>query len=208
MKRIAIITNFFTVAKLHEKTIAALFGKEIAVNTYSYDNDTINHLIEADVFLISLYSIYVEIKKYIPVNARVIIIGTTITKKQYEKIIEIPSTSPIMLVNYSLEMAMETLALFRQIGLTQYDFIPVYPGKKNIPKIDIAVTPGEPDEVPNCAKEIIDIGHRTLDIATISDLAIKIDCEYLLRSEKFLQYFKNLKKASSSISVLLVGQLS
>ena len=108
-----------------------------------------------------------------------------------------------MLVNYSPEMTMETLALFRQIGLTQYDFIPVYPGKKNIPKIDIALTPGESEKIPKFVKQIIDIGHRTLDIATISDVAIKIDREDLLRSDRFLNYFKNLKKASSSISVLL-----
>lgn len=203
MKKIAIITNFFTVAKLHEKVLKNLFLDKITVDTYSYDNDRINHVIKADVLLISLYSIYVEIKKYIPANTKVIILGTTITQEQYEKIIKIPPTSQVMLVNYSPEMTMETLALFRQIGLTQYDFIPVYPGKKNIPKVDIAVTPGESDKVPIFVKQIIDIGHRTLDIATISDVAIKIDREDLLRSDRFLNYFKGLKKASSSISVLL-----
>lgn len=203
MKKIAVVTNFSTVAKLHKKVLKDLFLDLITVDTYSFDNDPITHIIEADVLLISLYSIYVEIKKYIPANAKVIILATTITQEQYEKIIKIPSTSQILLVNYSPEMAMETLSLFRQIGLTQYDFIPVYPGKKNIPKLDIALTPGEADKVPSFVKQIIDIGHRTLDISTLSDVAIKIDREDLLRSDRFLKYFKNLKKASSSISTLL-----
>ena len=204
MKKVTIITNFLTVAKLHKKVLKNLFLDEITVDTYSYDNDRINHVIETDVLLISLYSIYVEIKKYIPENAKVIILGTTITQEQYKEIIKIPPTSQVMLVNYSPEMTMETLALFRQIGLTQYDFIPVYPGKKNIPKIDITLTPGETSKVPKFVKQIIDIGHRTLDIATISDVAIKIDREDLLKaSNGYLIYFKNLKKASSSISVLL-----
>ncbi|WML37169.1 sigma 54-interacting transcriptional regulator [Clostridium sp. OS1-26] len=203
MKKIAVITNFSTVAELHKKVLKNLFLDVITVDTYSFDNDPINHIIDADVLLISLYSIYVEIKKYIPANAKVIILTTTITQEQYEKIIKIPPTSQILLVNYSPEMTMETLSLFRQIGLTQYDFIPVYPGKKNIPKLDIALTPGEADKVPSFVKQIIDIGHRTLDISTLSDVAIKIDREDLLRSDKFLKYFKNLKKASSSISTLL-----
>lgn len=203
MKKIAVVTNFSTVAKLHKKVLKDLFLDMITVDTYSFDNDPITHIIEADVLLISLYSIYVEIKKYIPANAKVIILATTITQEQYEKIIKIPPTSQILLVNYSPEMAMETLSLFRQIGLTQYDFIPVYPGKKNIPKLDIALTPGEADKVPSFVKQIIDIGHRTLDISTLSDVAIKIDREDLLRSDRFLNHFKKLKKASSSISTLL-----
>lgn len=203
MKKIAVITNFSTVAELHKKVLKDLFLDVINVDTYSFDNDPITNIIEADVLLISLYSIYVEIKKYIPANAKVIILATTITQEQYEKIIKIPPTSQIMLVNYSPEMTMETLSLFRQIGLTQYDFIPVYPGKKNIPKLDIALTPGEADKVPSFVKQIIDIGHRTLDISTLSDVAIKIDREDLLRSDRFLNHFKKLKKASSSISTLL-----
>ena len=203
MKKIAVITNFSTVAELHKKVLKDLFLDVINVDTYSFDNDPITHIIEADVLLISLYSIYVEIKKYIPANAKVIILATTITQEQYEKIIKIPPTSQILLVNYSPEMTMETLSLFRQIGLTQYDFIPVYPGKKNIPQLDIALTPGERDKVPSFVKQIIDIGHRTLDISTLSDVAIKIDREDLLRSDRFLNHFKKLKKASSSISTLL-----
>lgn len=203
MKKIAVITNFSTVAELHKKVLKDLFLDVINVDTYSFDNDPITNIIEADVLLISLYSIYVEIKKYIPANAKVIILATTITQEQYEKIIKIPPTSQILLVNYSPEMTMETLSLFRQIGLTQYDFIPVYPGKKNIPQLDIALTPGERDKVPSFVKQIIDIGHRTLDISTLSDVAIKIDREDLLRSDRFLNHFKKLKKASSSISTLL-----
>lgn len=203
MKKIAIVTNFLSVAKLHEKTLKSLFLDHVAIDAYSYDHDRINHVIEADVFLISLYSIYVEIKKYIPENAKVIILSTTITEDQYEKIIKIPPTSQVLLVNYSPEMTMETLALFRQIGLTEYDFIPVYPGKKNIPKTDIAVTPGEPEKVPGFVREVIDIGHRVLDSTTISDVAVKTGCEHLLGSERFLNHFKSLKAPSCGISMLL-----
>lgn len=203
MKRIAVVTNFLSVAKLHKKTLESLFLDDIIVDTYSYDNDRINHVIEADVFLISLYSIYVEIKKYIPKDSNVIILSTTITEEQYQKIIKIPPTSQVLLVNYSPEMALETLALFRQIGLIEYDFIPVYPGKNKIPKVGIALTPGEKDKVPKFVKEVIDIGHRTLDITTLSDIAIKIGCEHLLREERFTKHFKNLKTPYCGVSVLL-----
>ncbi len=203
MKKIAIITNLFGVSKLHEKVLKDLFQEKIKIQTYSYDIDIIKDVINADVFVISLYSIYLNIKKYIPMNAKVVILSTTITVEQYDRIKKIPSGSQVLLVNYSAEMALEVMALLRKLGLTQYDFIPVYPGKKNVPKLDIAVTPGESDKVPDFVKNVIDIGHRILDVDTINDIAIKIGCENLLSTERFTEYFKSLKRGSSSVLTLL-----
>jgi len=203
MKKIAVVTNYKDVAEYHKSVLEMLFRDEILVTTYSFDLDIISQKIDADVVLISLYSIYVEIKRFIREDAKIIILGTTITEEQFQMVNQISKTSQVMLVNYSPEMTLETLALFRQIGLTEYDFIPFYPGKKNIPEADIAVTPGEPDKVPPHVKTVVDIGHRTLDMQTITDLAVKIGREDLLHNHQFEKHFKSLKNASSTVSVLL-----
>ncbi len=108
-----------------------------------------------------------------------------------------------MLANYSPEMTLETLALFRQIGLTDYDFVPYYPGKPVQVDVDIAVTPGEADIVPQHVKSVIDIGHRTLDMQTIAELAVDVGREDLLNTDGFVHHFKLLKNASNSMSVLM-----
>jgi len=145
----------------------------------------------------------VEIKKHIREDAKVIILGTTITNEQYKKITEISTTSQVMLANYSPEMTLETLALFRQIGLTDYDFVPYYPGKPVQVDVDIAVTPGEAEIVPQHVKSVIDIGHRTLDMQTIAELAVDVGREDLLNTDRFVHHFKLLKNASNSMSVLM-----
>lgn len=203
MKKVIVITNFQKVAQFHKQVLEELFQDEIEVQTYSYDVRYIDFDIEADIYLISLYSIYVEVKKYINPKAKVIIIGTTIDENQYKNILDIPEDSKIMVVNYSPEMTMETIALFRQIGLNQYDFVPYYLGKINNIKADVILTTGEAHVAPKWVENILDIGDRTLDISTIIDTAISIGQEDLLKTDKFISHFKNLKKPSIGLSRFL-----
>lgn len=208
MKKVAIITIFASVAEYHKKVLNELFDDAIEIEIFSHDDGSLRRnmcrLIEADVVLTTLYSIYVDVKKHINKDARVILIGTTITQKQYDCILsEIPAESPVMLVNYSLEMTMESMALLRQVGLTEYDFVPVYPGLKDVPRLDTALTLGEREHVPKSVKNITDVGHRTIDIQTISELAVAIGREELIRSEMFAAHFKNLKLPTCGTAVLM-----
>ncbi|MGX4601248.1 sigma-54 interaction domain-containing protein [Faecalimicrobium sp. JNUCC 81] len=203
MKKVVVITNFDKVANFHKDVLEYLFEGKIEVETYSYDKGYIDFEIEADLYLISIYSIYVEVKKYINPRGKVIIIGTTINEKQYEKIKKIPKNSKIMVVNYSPEMTMETIALFRQVGLDEYDFVPYYLGKVNTVQTDFVLTTGEAHVAPHWVEDIIDIDDRTLDMSTIIDTAISIEQEDILKSKKIINHFKKLKKPSIGISKLI-----
>lgn len=201
-KKIVVITNFISVAQKHAEVLESLFDC-VEVKVMAFDRDTINEEIDADVVLISIYPIYLAIKDFIRDNSKVIILGTTISKMQYERIKKIPSGEKVLLVNYSPEMAIETLALFRQIGLTEHNFITYYPGKENVPRLEIAITPGEADKVPKWVKNVVDIGHRVLDIRTLTDVAIELNMESLLETSRFKTHFKSLKSPSTSVETLL-----
>ena len=70
-----------------------------------------------------------------------------------------------------------TLAIISQLeecGITQYDFVPFYPGCKDTESdIQFAITAGEPQLVPSRIPNVLDIGNRIIDISTILQL-----CEY------------------------------
>ncbi len=83
--KVTIVTNFKSVAEAHKEVLGSLFQDCLEIETLSFDLDELNQEIDADVLLISLYSIYVEIKKHIREDAKVIILGTTITNEQYKK---------------------------------------------------------------------------------------------------------------------------
>ncbi|SFI00934.1 Transcriptional regulator containing PAS, AAA-type ATPase, and DNA-binding Fis domains [Tindallia magadiensis] len=202
MKKVTIITNFRGVAEHHKMILQQLFPL-VEISALGFDKDVIRKKIDADVLLISLYSIYVEIKEKIPLKAKVIVLSTTLTKEQRNKINSIREGSEVLLVNYSPEMTLESMALLRQIGLTNYNFFPVYPGKKDIPPLPIAVTLGEREAVPDFVEKIIDTGHRTLDETTIMDVAVSLEMEHLLQSPPFITHFNSLCKVSTIASALL-----
>jgi PAS domain S-box-containing protein len=188
---------------MHSVLLKKLFGDRIEVSTYSYDVDSINSVIDADLFVFSLYSIYVTVKKYIPAKSQVVIINTTINVQQYNRIMEIPDGQKVMVVNYSSEMTMETIALFNQLGINHSEFYPFYPEMTNIPELGIAITPGEAQYVPRFVKKVIDIDNRIMDTATIIDITGKLNMDHLLQEEHFIDYFNTLKTYRSGLQALL-----
>lgn len=203
IKKVVVITFWSSVAKRHCQQLKELFGEKIEVKSYSFDVDNIDSIIDADLVAISFHSIYVTVKKYIPNKSQVVIINPTITVDQYNQIINIPAGEKVMVVNYSSEMTMETIALFDQLGINHIEFSPVYPGIKNVPNLKIAVTPGEPQHVPSFVEKIIDIGHRVIDASTIVDIAIKLNMHYLLQEDRLIDHFEGLKTHSSGLEALL-----
>jgi len=202
-KKAAIITFWSHVAHQHSQLLEKLFGNRLEVTTYSYDIENINSTIDADIFVISLYSIYIAIKKYIPDNSRVVIVNPTITVEQYDRIKGIPAGGRVMVVNYSSEMTMETIALLDMLGINHVELVPVYPGIKNIPRLDTAITPGEAKYVPHFVRNVIDIGNRVMDTGTVVEIAHKLDMDHILQEKQFIDYFNSLKTHSSGLEALL-----
>ncbi len=90
-KKVALITAFSSVAEVHRRTLEALFRGTIELRCYSYDVVNINSPIEADLFVISIYQIYLNLKQFIPKDAKAIIISNTITEEQYQRIAQLPA---------------------------------------------------------------------------------------------------------------------
>lgn len=203
MKKAAIITFWSHVAQQHCRQLEALFGDKLEITAYSYDVDNINSTIDADIIIISLYSIYIATKKYIPDTSQIVIINPTITVEQYDRIMEIPAGKKVMVVNYSSEMTMETIALFNMLGISHLEFVPVYPGVKNIPVLDTAITPGEAKCVPDFVENVIDIGNRVMDAGTIVEIVLKLKLDHLLHEKRFVNGLNSLKTHRSGLDALL-----
>lgn len=201
-KKIALITAFSSVAEVHRRTLERLFQDEIELHCYSYDDRNITSPIEADVYVISIYQIYLNVRQFIPADAKTIIVNNTITEEQYRKVAELPAGTSVLLVNYSVEMTMDTISLFHQLGLNHLEFVPCYPGIVNVPKLAVAVTPGERKHVPAFVKRVIDIGDRVMDARTIIDIATGLGLERLLKEERFVEYFKSIRMSPDSVTSL------
>jgi transcriptional regulator with PAS, ATPase and Fis domain len=197
-----LITSFAGVAKVHAADLKALFGDEIELVCHSYDRGTIDSPLESDLFVISTYPIYLALKPWLPRNAKTVIISHTITNSQYERIRELPPGTAALLVNYSVEMTMDCIWLLRQLGLDHIDYLPFYPGVVNMPKVELAITPGEAAHVPPGIPRVIDIGHRVIDEKTIVDIAHFLGLSHLLGEGRFISHFRSIKKVPGSVATL------
>ena len=97
-----------------------------------------------------------------------IIAERTMLNDNIEKILALPRSEKILLVNESEESTLESINLMKKIGFDFLQFVPYYPGC-HIPdqKIRIAITPGEIDLVPPGIDAVYDLGPRKLDFAAI-----------------------------------------
>lgn len=91
-----------------------------------------------------------------------------------DKIIQIPPHERVYLVNDDKYSTLAIISQLEECGITQYDFVPFYPGCKDTESdIQFAITAGEPQLVPSRIPNVLDIGNRIIDISTILQL-----CEY------------------------------
>jgi len=201
-KKVALITAFASVAEVHRRTLEALFRGAIELQCYSYDVVNINSPIDADVFVISIYQIYLNLKQFIPIDAKAIIISNTLTEEQYQRVAALPPGLSVLVVNYSVEMTMDTISLFHQLGLNHLEFVPFYPGITHVPPVETGVTPGELRHMPAFVKRVIDIGDRVIDAKTVIDLATALGLERLLKEERFVEYFQGIRTSPDSVTSL------
>ncbi len=201
-KKVALISAFSSVARLHKRTLETLFQDTIDLQCHSYDVGNLSGPLDADLFVVTIHPIYLTLKPYLPVDAKAIIISNTLTNEQDQRVAELPSGLSLLVVNYSVEMTMDSISLFRRLGLNHLDYVPCYPGTTHVPRLEVALTPGEPQHVPAFVKRVIDIGDRVIDAKTIIDMASALGLERLLKEDRFLEYFQSVRTTPDSVTSL------
>jgi transcriptional regulator with PAS, ATPase and Fis domain len=191
LKRLGIVTSNIDVGNEYKRQLQKIFGEAVDIVTYSF-LATKEIIEDIDVLLISTYSQFEVLKKYIPEDVEVVISNLTFSKDGYNKLRSSDFEKKVALVNLSFEMCIETIATLYQLGFDDYELIPVYPNMEKIPNINYAVTTGELRHVPNQIQNVIDLGHRLIDKNTMVDLAIALNLEEVLTEPPVLEYFNNL----------------
>ncbi len=202
-KKLAVATFWNNAGEFYLKQITHMLGEFITVESYCFDNRSIEKGIDADLVLISSYSIFEVVRKYVKNNSEIIVANRTLSKSGLESIMELPKGTKAMLVNVSAEMSMETISLLYQLGARHIELTPYYPGMENVPQVDIAITPAEKKYIPTSIKNIIDIGSRVLDISTIMDIAVRLDLEFVLQREVIRKYTREIVPISYGLEKMI-----
>ena len=149
-----------------------IFSKYIHLETcLAADVDT-ERMEKADLVLFSSRSAARMAEPLMTPKIRYLICIRTFNHTYLNRILSIPSNSEVYLVNDSECSAKDSIQLLYTLGITQYRFIPYYPGcPETDARIQYAVTVGENKLAPRNVQTLVDIGIRIADISTISEIA-------------------------------------
>lgn len=192
LKKLGIVTSSSDVGNEYKRQLLEIFNHGIDIVTYSFDMNNKESVGNVDALLISTYSQYEVLKKYIDTDVEVVISRLTLSKKGYNILKKNNMEKKAALVNLNFEMCIETIAILYQLGFDDYELIPVYPNMESIPDLPYAITTGECDHVPVTIEAVLDLGHRVIDKNTIVDLAIALNLEDVLNEKRILGYFKTM----------------
>lgn len=128
----------------------------------------------------------------IPPGTDIMLVRRTLSVESYKKIQKLKPGTKAMLVNDNQVGAEETIALIHELGIKKIELVPVYPGLKKLPDLELAITPDETEYVPESIKKIINIGPRVIDISTITDIAIKFNLMDKVSSTILSSYIKKI----------------
>ena len=210
MKRIVLITEELSNSTPYERTLLQLFGQEIQIRSFSVRNhDYPSMPKDADLYLISCTSsdAYKEVSAYLPADKPTVPAKITYLKRDIEALQQLPAGTRAILVNFSMQMAIESIAELHRLGITQIQLFPYCPGMAVPPRIEMAITPGEPQCVPPEFTSVLNLGSRVFSAETILEIGLHLGFSWLPASEHFRTYIQNLADPGRSLAALWNARL-
>ena len=203
--KIAIISAGKDVGIFYKKQLEYFFADAVELYTYSIEDGTAYSPKTEDIFLITTISFdsHNEVLRYIPKDKHIVNGTITIRNSTVEKLKKFPAGTKALLVNSTKSMCEETIVLLHQKGVSNIQFFSYYPGcKEKYDDIPLAITPGEGHFAP-IGKEVLDIGNRVLDTNTLLEVISFTDCEYLLKTDRLINYFDEISENNTGIESLI-----
>lgn len=128
-----------------------------------------------------------------------VIAGRVINHKNIEQLISLPAGTEVLLINDSKDSAREAIDQLIDIGLDHINYYPYYPGLKEYPKLGVAVTPGEPQLMPDCVERLLDIGTRIMDLKSIYVVQDTLKLSDSLHDSLVVEYIRDIIGITKSI---------
>lgn len=203
VKRLGIVTSSKAVGLEYKRQLTNIFNDMVEIYTFSFEEGNVKDFKNLDAILISTYSQYEAINKFIDPKTEIIIAKLTLSKKSLEQLKAFNVKGASMLVNLSFEMCIETIALLYQLGFDYIELVPVYPNMAKIPDLDTAITTGELRYVPKRVKNVLDLGHRLIDKDTIVEVIAGLHLEEILSKKRVSDYFDSLVPYNKGVEFLL-----
>ena len=175
MKKISIISMSEDTGLSIKEQLETIFEKEFYIECLNLNNYKEKYL-ECDLLIFSGEEVK-DICENILNDSINYIVSKRVIKHQYiDEILNIPRGTDVLLVNDSKSTCEEVIRQLKSQGLNHINYYEYYPGIKSYKSLEIAITPGESHLVPCEISKTIDIKSRHLDVSTLIEILIKLNC--------------------------------
>ena len=177
MKTIGVVTDGLSKLEIFlNENIRMIFKDNIKINNYFFNNLQKGQVITDDIVLVMLRERSIKIKEYVDDSKKIIILNRSVKQKDIYKLFSLPKGMDVLVVNDNEQTILETMSTLYHIGINHLNLIP-YDKNNKYKHIKVCVTPGEVHLVPEYIDEIIDIGHRFIDISTFLQILTKLNID-------------------------------
>ena len=202
--KVALVSGFSSWSGYLGNILRKVFSDEIEVIEYNSDRNLIHEPVVADLILITQAITYYSGYRFFNPSTPTINLSMTFTKQQCALLRSIPAGTKVLIVNDEEQATAETISAFQRLGLTHLDYYPYSAAMiTDEAPPTIAITPGESQLVPDYIKQTIDIGPRVINPHCITEIAVYLGLEHLLKSGPIMQYLSEIGQTESGLSYLL-----
>lgn len=152
-----------------------LLRGKVQVRSLNIEQNFSPSLLDGDLIVVASEAIRRDLRRDLDGRSNVLVARRTLDMRGMYQLLSLPLRTKAMLVNDRKETAEEAISLLYGMGFSDFWFIPVYPGIDSIPRVEVAVTPGEPQLVPRSVKRVIDLGCRIIDVTTLTEILLYLD---------------------------------
>ena len=174
MKRLIVISPGRTTAINLAMQLEKFFGEYSEISSYCLEDDFDFDISNSLVVISSHEAIDERIKLLMDKGMDYILARRVINHRYIGELLDLPKATEVLLVNDRKETTFLAISQLQALGVNNIKYYPYYPGMISYPKLDIAVTVGEPHLVPYRVKRVIDIGTRQFDVTTLIDIANRL----------------------------------
>ena len=184
-KKVILVTQAASTGPTYAQRLHQFFGSSISLEQFSVEREDYPSMpMDADLYIVGATSTdaFEQVMALIPDAQKVVAPSITFFKKEIEALRQLPRGTRAMLVNLSVQMAYESIAVLNRLGITQIEFTPVYPGSSYPPDVELAITPGEAQYVPPTVLRVLDLGPRVFTADSLLEIAMKLGFTWFPKS--------------------------
>jgi len=206
MKSIAIISDSAykrnrpsNVGEIIKNNINEVLSSKVIIKNYFIDELDSNVMIKEDLVILMARSRVLKIKENVENSDKIIIANRTFLKKSIHQLYKIPKNKDVLVVNDNIETVLETVSTLYNIGIKHINLIP-YEKNKNYSHIDYAITPSEPEFIPEHITNIFDVKNRVLDIPTMLLIIRHLSIDDKLIHKNLYNYYQKIFSSNDAIT--------